>query len=177
MSDIVDTVVALFDGKGREPYGEDVSIAEHCLQCAALAVRDGEADSLVAAALLHDIGHLVADPDDGFGVHRHDATGADFLAGRFPEAVIAPVRLHVAAKRYRVAVDPSYSARLSMASHHTLRHQGGPMSEAEQRAFEADPHHAAALKLRAWDDLGKVEGLAVAPLDSYRPLLDRLALR
>ncbi|MEQ9332427.1 metal-dependent phosphohydrolase [Thalassobaculum sp.] len=174
MSTIVDEIIELFDTKGREPYGEDVSVAEHGLQCAALADREGADEALVVAALLHDVGHLIEDPDDGYGVHRHDAGGAAFLARHFPEAVVAPVRMHVAAKRYRVAVDPGYAARLSAASTHTLAHQGGPMSPDEVREFEADPHLAAALRLREWDDHGKVDGLVVAPIEAYRDRMQRL---
>ena len=176
MSSVVDHIIHLFATKGREPYGEDVSVAEHGLQCAALAVREGEEDALVVAALLHDVGHLIEDPDDAFGVHRHDVGGARFLARHFPEAVVAPVRLHVAAKRYRVAVDPGYAARLSAASTHTLAHQGGPMAPDEVRAFEAEPHKAAALRLREWDDCGKVDGLAVAPVEAYRERMARLLI-
>ena len=174
MTGIVDDIIQLFATKGREPYGEDVSVAEHGLQCAALADREGADEALVVAALLHDVGHLIEDPDDGYGVHRHDAGGAAFLARHFPEAVVAPVRMHVAAKRYRVAVDPGYAARLSAASTHTLAHQGGPMSPDEVRVFEADPHLAAALRLREWDDHGKVEGLDVAPIEAYRDRMRRL---
>jgi len=174
MTAIVDHIFELFATRGAEPYGEDVSIAEHGLQCAALAEREGAEDALVIAALLHDVGHLIEDPDDAFGVHRHDIGGARFLARHFPDAVVAPVRMHVAAKRYRVAVDPAYARVLSAASTHTLAHQGGPMNAEEVRAFEAEPHHRAALRLRAWDDHGKVEGLIVAPIESYRARLEQL---
>ncbi len=176
MTAIVDQIAELFATKGHEPYGEDVSVAEHGLQCAALAVRDGAEDALVIAALLHDVGHLIEDPDDEFGVHRHDVGGARFLARHFPEAVVAPVRLHVAAKRYRVAIDPDYAARLSAASTHTLAHQGGPMAPQEVAAFDAEPHREAALRLREWDDCGKVDGLPVSPLDAYRERMERLVI-
>lgn len=176
MSTIVDEIIELFVTRGSEPYGEDVSVAEHALQCAALAVRDGADDTLVVAALLHDIGHLIEEPDDGFGVHRHDVGGAAFLARHFPEAVVAPVRMHVAAKRYRVAIDPDYAARLSPASTHTLRHQGGPMSADEVAAFRNEPHLEAALRVREWDDRGKIDGLTVAPIDAYRDRMTALLL-
>lgn len=171
MGHIVDEILELYRTKGVEPYGEDVSVADHCLQCAALARAEGASDSLVAAALLHDIGHLVAPADDGFGVHRHGETGAVFLEPHFPASVVDPVRLHVDAKRYRVALDPDYRCRLSAASIHTLSHQGGPMTAKEVAAFEANPHHRDAIRLRAWDDAGKVDGLVVAPLDDYRAML------
>lgn len=174
MSAVVDHIIELFETKGQEPYGEDVTQAEHALQCAALADREGADDTLVIAALLHDIGHLIEEPDDGYGVHRHDVGGAAFLARHFPEAVVAPVRMHVAAKRYRVAVDPGYAARLSAASTHTLAYQGGPMSPDEVRAFEAGPHLQAALRVREWDDCGKVEGLVVDSVEAYRDRMERL---
>ena len=176
MSAIVDEILTLFRTRGSEPYGEDVSVADHCLQCAALARARSAPDSLIAAALLHDVGHLIEVPDDGYGVHRHDRGGAEYLRPHFPDAVVEPVRLHVEAKRYRVAVEPSYMDALSQASQHTLRHQGGPMSDDEVRVFEDNPHHRDALLLREWDDHGKVAGLDVVPLDAYRPLLETLAV-
>ena len=57
----VEEIIALYEDRGREHYGEDVSQLDHALQCAALAQADGASDALVAAALLHDIGHLVVD--------------------------------------------------------------------------------------------------------------------
>lgn len=174
MTAIIDHILDLFATRGSEPYGEDVSVAEHGLQCAALAEREGVDDALVIAALLHDVGHLIEDPDDAFGVHRHDVGGAAFLAQHFPESVVAPVRMHVAAKRYRVAVDPDYAARLSAASTHTLAHQGGPMSPQEVQVFAADPHLSAALRLREWDDAGKVDGLVVSPIEAYRDRMESL---
>ena len=42
--------------------------------------------------------------------NRHGVRGAAWLAQWFPPAVTEPVRLHVAAKRYLCAVEPSYFA-------------------------------------------------------------------
>ena len=58
----IDELAERFASHGAEPYGEAISQAEHALQCATLAERAGCADSLVIAALLHDIGHLYEDP-------------------------------------------------------------------------------------------------------------------
>ena len=38
--------------------GEEVTLAEHMLQTAHFARQDGASDELIAAALLHDIGHF-----------------------------------------------------------------------------------------------------------------------
>ena len=88
-----------------------------------------------------------------------------------------PIRLHVEAKRYRCAVAPTASSRLSAGSIASLRRQGGPMSPEEVAAFEANPRNGDAVVLRGWDDAGKVEGLEVAALDSYRDLLSSLSSR
>ena len=124
------------------------------------------------AALLHDIGHFLDEPDSEFGVTDHGTSGGVWLAERFVEEVSEPVRLHVAAKRYRCFVDPGYQSRLSSASVGTLRLQGGPMSTDEAEAFEAEPHADGALAVRSWDDAGKVEGLDVPSLAAWQTLLE-----
>ncbi|MBM4265437.1 MAG: L,D-transpeptidase [Deltaproteobacteria bacterium] len=61
--------------------------------------------------------------------------------------------------------------RLSDASRRTLALQGGPLAEAEADAFEKGPLFSGLLRLRQWDERGKVPGLEIAPLESYRALL------
>src|SRR5438132_9041829 len=104
----VDRIAELFAGEGLQKYlGEEVTIAVHMLQAAALAERAGAPDEEVAAALLHDVGHFEEvgrRPTDGSHLevvdYRHHDTGADWLARWFPREVTEPVRLHVMAKRY-----------------------------------------------------------------------------
>jgi phosphonate degradation associated HDIG domain protein len=176
---VVDTITELFTTRGHAEYhGEAVTQEEHALQAAHLAEKEGADDALVAAALLHDVGHLL----HRFGEHaaehgvddRHEQLGRAWLARWFCPAVAEPVRLHVAAKRYLCATDPAYAAKLSPASRLSLELQGGPFTPAEAAAFEADPHHAAAVRLRRWDDAAKVPGLAVPPLAHYCPRLKQL---
>jgi predicted HD phosphohydrolase len=135
---------------------------------------------MVAAALLHDVGHVLLPPPDLCDLHRdrrHEEIGADWLQPRFGVEVGAPVRLHVAAKRYLCATEPRYLARLSDASLHSLALQGGPMNAAERAAFEASPWHLEALDLRRLDDAAKVPGAPVPALESYLPLLEELERR
>lgn len=176
----IDEVLELFDRWGRENYDEDLSQLDHALQTAALARAAGATDAMVAAALLHDVGHLLdlADPIGEAGPGsgepddlRHEARGAAWLSGLFGTEVTAPIALHVRAKRYRVAVEPGYAATLSAGSTASLARQGGPLSVVEVQSFEANPRWQDAVALRTWDDQGKVEGLEVDDLESYRRLL------
>lgn len=173
--DVAGAIEALFAARGHETYGEGVTIADHCLQTAALARAGGADDALVVAALLHDIGYFLEPHRHGTGDHRHDRSGGGWLAARFPAAVSEPVRLHVAAKRYLCAVERDYFGLLSAASKHTLARQGGPMSAAEAAEFARHPFLDRAVRLRRWDDRGKVAGAEVAPLGSYREAILRLA--
>ena len=178
MSEIIDEIEQLFARFGDSSYGENVTLLQHSLQTAAAAAEFGADDALVAACLLHDIGHMVQEADDEYGVHDHGDSGRDFLAARFGPEVSQPAALHIDAKRYLCAIEPDYYEILSSASRYTLERQGGPMSQEEQEVFEADPHHGNALLLRRWEDgPGKAGGQKVPPLSHYRPLLGRLASR
>ena len=177
---ISDEIVALFERQGHAAYyGEPVSVIEHGLQAAHFAVLDGADEPLVVAALLHDIGHLLnAAPGDIADWHEdahHELVGSRFLARRFGPAVCDPVRLHVPAKRYLCATAASYLQSLSPASVITLDLQGGPMSDAEAEAFRREPYFRDAVRLRLFDDRGKVAGLATATLDDYRSMIERVA--
>jgi len=178
----VAAVVELYDRFAHLNYDEAVSQMDHALQTAALARAAGASDEVVLAALLHDVGHLLELRDGGTpdGVVAedlaHEERGARWLSDLYPGEVTSPIRLHVAAKRYRCAVDPAYEAGLSEGSRRSLARQGGPMGPAEVERFRTDPAHRDAVDLRAWDDAGKVTGhLDVPPWSAYLDLLCRLA--
>jgi gamma-butyrobetaine dioxygenase len=156
---------------------------EHQLQAAALARAAGCSDVVVAAALLHDVGHMIGHhagelvADVALAAEtdaHHDVSGARWLSTWFAADVTEPVRLHVAAKRYLVATEPDYAAKLSPASVHTLRLQGGPMSPEEIADFEGSRHAGAAVAVRRFDEAAK-DPRGVAPaIDSYRELIARV---
>jgi phosphonate degradation associated HDIG domain protein len=172
MSHRIEEVRRMFRERGGSEYGgEAVTQQEHALQAAMLAERAGAEAALVAAALLHDVGHLLHDlpadaPDQGID-DGHEHAAARWLAEWLPPETVEPVRLHVAAKRYLCATDPVYHARLSAPSIQSLKLQGGPMSEAEVAAFRASPHFSAAVRLRAWDEAAKVPGLPTPDVEHY----------
>jgi phosphonate degradation associated HDIG domain protein len=177
---VTDEILEIYGRRGASAYGEDVSMLEHSLQAAHFATAAGAPPALIVAALLHDVGHLVVnvpeDLADWIEDARHEDIGGGWLAGRFPSEVYEPVRLHVPAKRYLCATNTRYFSRLSAASVATLELQGGPMSAAEIALFEKEPYYKDAIRVRCWDDQGKVSGLVTPQLESYRPLLESMAL-
>ena len=178
--DAVRAITDLFASEGAKEYlGEPVSQASHMLQAAALAERDRAGDALVAAALLHDVGHFAGtltghDLMQGTD-NRHGENGAAWLSQWFGAEVTEPVRLHVTAKRYLCATEPDYAAALSPASVYTLGVQGGPMRGAELAEFEANPYAAAAIRVRRWDDAAKDPGARPPALDRFTNVLRALA--
>ena len=169
---VVDELRALMESRGAEPYGENISIAEHSLLTALAAEESGASECLIAASLMHDVGHWLDEPDDEYGIHSHGALGGDWVAKRFGPAISEPVKLHVEAKRYLCAVDPNYVDQLSSASVYTLGKQGGSMSEKEVDTFSSLPYFDDACKLRQLEDnFGKRSGVEVPALDHFAALL------
>lgn len=179
-ADTLAPLAELFEGAGAVEYlGEPVSMAQHMLQAGALAEAAGAPPHLVAAALLHDIGHFEGDAVTGRDLmggndNRHSHTGADWLGRWFGPEVTEPVRLHVAAKRYLCAVEPGYYEELSSASKYTLEVQGGVMSPAEAEEFAGLAGAGDAVAVRRWDE-GAKDPLGVTPgFEHFVPLLGGL---
>jgi putative nucleotidyltransferase with HDIG domain len=166
----------LLRGEQRDYIGEPVSQLEHALQCASLARAARAAPAEVLAALFHDIGHLIA-PEGaadmaGLGIVDHETIGAEWLAALgFQAQTCALVASHVQAKRYLALRKAGYFERLSQASRGTLSFQGGPMSQREAAAFEADPLFAAKIRLRSWDESAKEPSCSVPGVASYAALI------
>ena len=169
---VIDYLLELFAEHGQAAYlGEQVSQTEHALQAAALAEQAARAPELIAAALLHDVGHLLdaraADPTRIDADHEHEELGARWLEQHFGPAVTRPVAMHVTAKRYLCATEDGYVARLSSASIASLRLQGGPFTPEQVEAFRADPFARSAVALRRWDEQAKVAGLPTPSLRTF----------
>jgi phosphonate degradation associated HDIG domain protein len=170
----------LFEAKGGRMYdGEPVTVLEHSLQTAALAEREGASPALVAASLLHDLGHLLNDKGENptaRGVDDlHQYFALPFLRGSFPDEVLEPIRLHVDAKRFLCRDRPAYYDNLSLDSKRSLELQGGIYSPDDAGRFATQPFAADAVKLRIWDDLAKVEGGATPDLAHFEAVLRRVA--
>lgn len=167
-------------------WEESIPLLDHALQCAQLAEWAHAEPPLVAAALLHDLGHALVQAaldeagDTGPAIGDIDTPQEPvqpylaLLGQAFAADVTEPVRLHDQAKRYLVSVDARYAEALTPQALHRLALQGGPMGQEERRRFEADPHADAAIRLRLWDDLAKHPGKVTPPLAYYLDLLAEL---
>lgn len=179
---IVDDILRLFREKGDSQYGgECVTQLEHALQTATQAERENASPELIAAALLHDLGHLLHDlpddaPDEGID-DVHERAASKFLQNQFPPSVTEPVGLHVEAKRYLCAVEPDYQQGLSQPSLVSLKLQGGPMNCDEQKAFQRNPHCQDAVRLRRWDDAAKLAEYPTPGLEHFAGYLQQAVIK
>ncbi len=180
---IIKNIIEIFNHRGSEAYGsEPVTQLEHALQAGVLALEANAKDTLVVAALLHDIGHIIDDSilpeDDTVNLNdRHEECIHPWLLEHFGEAVASPVRLHVPAKRYLCSVDPTYASILSPTSLKSFHDQGGFMSREELREFEADPFYKDAVDLRRWDDRAKSKGLSTPDIHFFVPYITRTLIK
>lgn len=170
-----EAILSLFGHRSGLIYGESVTQLAHALQCAALAEAGGAPPALLAAALLHDAGHLLhRDAAAALNTHvddAHETLGAKYLAAWFGPEVCQPIALHVQAKRYLCRREAGYYAALSDVSRRSLALQGGLMSEREATAFEDRPHAMQAVEVRRWDEMAKRPGVATPDLAHF---LDRV---
>lgn len=178
-TNIVDFIGSIFEKRGDEEYlGEPVTMGQHMLQGATMAEKSREPDEIIIGTLLHDIGHFTSefgtfsmeDTEDRY----HEDAGAAVLEQFFPKVITDCCRHHVAAKRYLCATDPGYFQKLSTASIHSLNLQGGPMSEAELKDFEKNPNLKKILKVRLYDDAGKIPDMVTPSFWHFAPLVQKM---
>ncbi len=170
-----DWIFEVFKKLGHRQYGESVTKLQHALQTATFAQQFKETDAVVVASLLHDFGHLQHDggediADKGIDM-LHENLGAKQLGPFFRPEVVEPIRLHLTAKRYLCWQSKEYLKGLSTASQLSLNLQGGLMTELEAREFEKNPYFEAAVRLRRYDDMGKVPNMKTEEIGSFRALL------
>ena len=184
MSLSIPDIVQLLSSRATTWYGQEaVSQLDHALQCAYLAEAANETPQTVAAALLHDLGHMLSTErtlvteQDGKPAKDdlHQFVALPFLRSRFGDAVLEPIKLHVDAKRYLCAVDAGYWDSLSAASKHSLELQGGRFDSAQVLAFEALPFYAEAVRLRRYDDLAIVPGQISPPRSHYADVMHQVS--
>lgn len=175
----IDEIFSVIEIEGAARYGsERINQLEHALQCAWLAERESGKPALIAAALLHDIGHMLHQLGEDAALRgvddRHEQIGYKFLRQRFDDAVCFPVKMHVDSKRYLCTVEEGYFEKLSAGSVRSLQLQGGPFSFDEANTFIEQPFARDAVNLRRWDEQAKVEDLTTPELDYFRQYVEQV---
>ena len=171
-------IESLFRDHGCIEYsGEGVTQLEHALQAAQLAEQSGAPATLVTAAFLHDLGHLLnlqgETPTERGVDDQHQYFAIPFIRPLFPAAVVEAIRLHVDAKRALCALEPEYYANLSEDSKRSLTLQGGIFGRQETGLFLAKPFAAEAMQVRRWDDAAKVPGATTPSIGHYLEIAAR----
>jgi phosphonate degradation associated HDIG domain protein len=172
---IIDQILDTFRRNGDALYagGEVVTQSQHALQAAHFAEQEGKPSLLIAAALLHDYGHVMDESEDTVDRNgRHELVGSRFLEQHFVAEVTEPGKLHVAAKRYLCATENSYFAKLSPVSVRSLELQGGPFTPEQVKAFEQNEHYAEAVQVRRYDERAKDPDLTTPDFEHYRDCLE-----
>lgn len=168
-----------FKATGR--YGlSQLNQYAHAVQAADIARKSGASDSLILAALLHDVGHMIHDLGEhpaSVGVDDcHEERGAAWLSRYFGPDVTEPVRMHVAAKRYLCAIESGYLMKLSDDSMESLMIQGGPMSNLEISQFESHRYFKDSVMLRRFDEIAKNPKGTQPPIAEFKSLILNLQL-
>jgi predicted HD phosphohydrolase len=131
----------------------------------------GAAEPLVAAALLHDLGHLVNDrastPTRRGVDDLHQFHGAHYLKPLFGARCSSR-----SACTWRPSATCARPARATRTRCRRIRKrslalQGGVFDDAQARHFEALPHALDAVRLRRWDDSAKCAGAKTPSLAHY----------
>ena len=182
-NEFVDLLFDFIKEEGKTNYDESVTQLQHSLQTASLARTEDGRRHIVIASLLHDIGHLLIDENDSKNDFlkkdlNHENIASNFLKDFFSEEITESIRLHVVAKRYLGSSDNSYYESLSKASKNSFKVQGGALNKEEINELENNKYFKDAVRLRKWDDRGKVSLKEVEELDTYKEMIvaERLAI-
>jgi phosphonate degradation associated HDIG domain protein len=181
MNEPISQIIKILSTEGHQQYGgEEVTQLEHALQCATLAEMANASKKLIAACLLHDLGHLIHNLGENYvkksvdDCHEYRVLG--ILCPIFPAAVTEPIRLHVEAKRYLCQVSPNYYNSLSPTSQMSLNLQGGIFSSVAAEHFIKQPYAEDGVQLRRWDDQAKIPHLLTPDLFHFIPILKQVIL-
>jgi predicted HD phosphohydrolase len=165
----LDALLGVLEASAALDDEEAVDLLAHALQCAQRLREVAPADvELQVAGLVHDVGTaLVPHAPD-----RHARIGADALRPLLGARIARLVGGHADAKRYLVAVDPSYTSTLSARSVATLAAQGGPLNAIAAAAFTRRRDAQALIALRKADDEAKVAAAIAPGLDTWHSAIN-----
>ena len=157
-------------------------MSEHMLQGAVLAEQEGAPEELVAAALLHDIGHYTSE----FGTmslgderdNYHEEAGAA-CAGAVLSAGHHRMRAAACAGQALSLRHGQGLLRPPLGSLEAYADAAGRADERRRKSRRSrrTPIHREAVRVRIWDDEGKQPGMETPDFRHYVPLLQRVVER
>ena len=125
---------------------------EHCLQCATRAYRDGANDDWIMAALLHDLGDVLAP-------FTHGQVAAEILRPFVSEDVFWTVQNHGTFQMY-------YNKSLTQKE------------RARREQFAGHPYYQKAVDFcENWDQCSFDPDYDTLPLDFFKPIIERVFSR
>ncbi|GAB5471509.1 MAG: HD domain-containing protein [Rhodospirillales bacterium] len=148
----VESVLALLVATGEPEAGYQVSRLTHSLQTATRALNDGADEEWVVAALLHDVGDLVA-PDD------HAAIAAALLRPYVSDKV------HWVVEKHGIFQGLYFWHHLGLDRHAREKYRDHPW-------FEACAHFC-----EAWDQAAFDPDYETLPLSHFEPMVRRVFAR
>lgn len=178
------TLSHLFWKHGSVDYtiGSNVSHEQHMVQACLWAKKEGFSKQIQLAALLHDVGHLVAIDRDlpqieisgvSYGTDEPHKVGANFLRGLgIEEDVCKMVEGSVNNKNYLITSIPDYYKWMTSTSKNKFPYQSGRLvSSWERKGFSIDPLKEAYIILQELETYSKNPNLKTDPADAYLRLL------
>lgn len=145
---LMDALKALHD----VPSAYQISKADHCIQAASRAERDGADEDWIATALLHDVGDL-------FAPYNHDEVAAAILRPYVREQCSWVVANHGLFQRYYYA-----------------HHFGGDREV--RRRFENHPYYEDCIDFcERWDQRSYDPSYPSLALNHFAPLVERVFAR
>ncbi len=177
-------IVDSFDSAAFIQYGETaVTELEHALQCAELADNAGADDELVFACMLHDVARFAVPQDQvsdtlqnlepSKDAKGHGEKAAELMRGLLPERSLFCIQHHAEAKQYLCQTNEKYRQKLSAASIKTLAIQSDSTSQERLNTLAKHEWWEDAIRLRVWDDAGKVKGKETRPLTFWLERLEQ----
>jgi predicted HD phosphohydrolase len=149
---VASRVLQLLEALRGSYGGYQVDRYQHSLQAATRAHRDGASEELVVAALLHDIGDLLA-------LFNH---------GEFAAAILRP---YVAEETYWIVKHHGIFQAFYYA------HHLGEDRYARER-YRDSPYYSATVNFcQNWDQCSFDPGYATKPIDAFEPMVRRVLSR
>ena len=171
---ILEKIISNFKNNKSLYIGEKLTMSEHMIQSAMLAEKAKCNDNLICSCLLHDYGHFLIENPDSLVMNdkdgKHESIGYEYLKKFFKKEIVEPIKYHVLAKRY-LCRNKLYYDHLSQASKVSLKLQGGVMNDEEEKKFTSLKFYQDAIKVREYDDSGKIPNIKIKSIDDYQELI------